>query len=147
METGDLFDALQRLAMALAIDWRSALAIILAGVVLLLGLRPLAKRIRTVSREMTGVQVQYAEELQDAATNSLDIRVFGATDVVSGRLTSVGHQLMKMRTKSGFLSGSLQPAYQYAGLLLVLLVAAAAVVTLAGHTGGVLAYGQDYLGW
>lgn len=108
------------LAMALAIDWRSALAIIIAGVVLMFALRPLALRVRSVSKEMTGVQIAYAEELQDAANNSLDLRIFGSVDVVSERLTAMAHNLKKMRVRSGFLSGSMQPAYQYAGLLLVL---------------------------
>ncbi len=115
-----LLSVITFVAISMVIDWRAALAIVVTGTVLSLALRPLAHRVRDLSAELSGENIEYAQEMNDAATNARDLRVFGAAEIALARMQARSSSMTELKRRATVMSGIMAPAYQYAGLLLIL---------------------------
>lgn len=107
-------------AVSFFIDWRAATSIVVTGVLLSLCLRPLSQRIRAINRKLSSHHLEYAQELNDASENARDLRVFGAAEVAVDRMHERSSSMTALKVRAHLLSGLMTPAYQYAGLLLIL---------------------------
>lgn len=141
------------LLVAMVIDVLAAVAIMVVGVGLFAVLRPLSRRVRGAAQQTAALGVDYGEELDEFAGLAREVRIFGAGGTVRSRLGDVSSRYEQARTRSAFLVAIISPLYQYAGLLvalLLLLVAARADTFELASLGAIavlllrsLTYGQQ----
>ncbi len=112
---------------AVALSPVAAAVLSVASLGLFLALRPLARRLRRHSRELSEENVEYANGVQGVAATAEEMQVFGASprfmEQFYGLLDGVRRPLLRSR----FLVGALPSLYQSVALLL--LVVALAVVS------------------
>lgn len=102
------------------LDWRAAAAIVVTGALLSVLLRPLAQRVRRATAAMSREHLEYAQEIHDLSESTQDLRVFGAAEIALDRLQTRSKRLARLKRRQHLLSGLMAPAYQYAGLSLIL---------------------------
>ncbi len=121
--TGLVINGLMLVAMilaALVVSPTTTLVVIVAGVVVLMGLRPLNRVGRRRGHVMSETQYQYAEGVHQAVHLSEEARVFGVTDVQQrnvDRLTSAARDGLLAAQFTGRIAGT---SFQSAVMLLVL---------------------------
>lgn len=107
------------IGIAFLLDWRAALVILVVGVSLFLSLRPISRRVRRANRRAASLNLEYGQELNEYANMAREVRVFGAWPFVSDRLDTLSGHMERTKRRAQFLSQTMSPAYQYVGLLLV----------------------------
>jgi ATP-binding cassette subfamily B protein len=108
------------LVVAMLIDYRAAIFLIITIVLLSYVLRPLMKRTKKYSRALSAILVSYGQDVTEATRMARDVRVFQAHKAIGDQLTDMSQQVSTLRQKSNFISGITSPAYQYLGMLLVI---------------------------
>jgi ABC-type multidrug transport system fused ATPase/permease subunit len=71
---------------------------------------------------LAAVQVAYNQHLSETSRLAREIRVYHAESTSAERLDKVGARIARLKRRSMFLSVALSPAYQYAGLLLIVAI-------------------------
>ncbi len=107
---------------AVVLDYRTAFAIFVMGFILFSLLRPVAARIRRYNTSLAGVQVAFNEHLSETSRLAREIRVYSAASTAADRLDTVGARIARLKQRTMFLSTAASPAYQYAGLLLIVAI-------------------------
>ena len=111
---------------AFLLDVRAALVAITAVIGLSLVLRPWILRTKRYARTWSTMSVQYNQELTEATRVARDVRVYWAHDAIAQELHRVSEKMAVARQHSAFLSGAMSPAYQYLGMLLIVVALASA---------------------
>lgn len=118
---------------AFALEPVIATILLIGGGVLLLAIRPLSKRAKRLSTKVTELDINFGNELDEMASMSKDIKLFGAGDEFlrrtskeAGRIASVSRRL--------FLYNRTVPIFYQAVGLLLLLVTLAIGTTVEGTT-------------
>jgi ABC-type multidrug transport system fused ATPase/permease subunit len=104
---------------AMFLDYRAALFLIVTVVFISLLLRPLMKRTKRYSKSLSRMLVKYSREVTEATRIARETRVFHAEEPVGERLTRISARVSRVRQRSAFVAGVTSPVYQYLGLLLV----------------------------
>jgi ABC-type multidrug transport system fused ATPase/permease subunit len=107
---------------AVVLDYRTAFAIFVMGFILFSVLRPLSARIRRYNTSLAAVQVAYNQHLSETSRLAREIRVYSAASTAADRLDTLGARIARLKQRSMFLSVASAPAYQYAGLLLIVFI-------------------------
>jgi ABC-type multidrug transport system fused ATPase/permease subunit len=111
---------------ALVLDYRTAFAISVMGFLLFSVIRPLSLRIRRYNAALATAQVEYNQDLSETSRLVREVRVYRAESTAADRLETVAGRIARLKQRSTFLSVALPPAYQYAGLLLIVAILVAA---------------------
>jgi ABC-type multidrug transport system fused ATPase/permease subunit len=117
------------LVAALLIDVRAALAILLTGAAPIMLMRPAMTRTRKYSRRLAALQLEYNQELHETVRMARDIRIFAASGAVGSQLEGVSRDVAHVRRRSNLLGGIISPAYQYAGMLVIIVALSVAQAT------------------
>jgi ABC-type multidrug transport system fused ATPase/permease subunit len=117
------------LVAAVLIDLRAAAAILLTGAALVLLMRPAMTRTRMYSRRLARLQLTYNQELHETVRMARDIRIFAASRAVGTQLEKVSRDVAHVRKRSNLLGGIVSPAYQYAGMLVIIVALTVAQAT------------------
>ena len=107
-------------AMALAIDVWSTLALFAALVVVGAALGPIRRAVRRKSREALDHQLRFADRVAEMAEMGLEINALGATDEAAARLTALVDEEGEASRRVALLSGLVNPVYTtlaYAAIL------------------------------
>jgi ABC-type multidrug transport system fused ATPase/permease subunit len=138
---------------AFLLDVRAALVAITAVIGLSLLLRPWILRTKRYARTWSTMSVEYNQDLTEATRVARDVRVYWAHDAIAKELHRQSEKMAVARQHSAFLSGAMSPAYQYLGMLLIVVALASANQLFSVDVaviGGVallllrcLAYGQQ----
>jgi ATP-binding cassette subfamily B protein len=110
---------------AIFVDYRAALLLIVTVTSLSLVLRPLMNRTKRYSKLLSQNTIAYGREVTETTRMARDVRVFWAITPIAKRMTSVSRRLAKLRQRAAFINGITSPAYQYLGMLLVVVALAA----------------------
>ena len=108
------------LAMALAIDVWSTLALFAALLVVGAALGPIRRAVRRKSREALDHQLRFADRVAEMAEMGLEINALGATDETAARLTALVDEEGEASRRVALLSGLVNPVYTtlaYAAIL------------------------------
>jgi ATP-binding cassette subfamily B protein len=108
------------------IDYRAALTLLATLVVLSFMLRPVMRRSRSYSKQLSAMTVDYGREVTETTRMARDVRVFYAIAPIAERMTDISRRIAKVRQRAAFVSATVSPAYQYVGLLMIIAALAVA---------------------
>jgi ATP-binding cassette, subfamily B, bacterial len=106
-------------AFAFVIDYRASLVLLGTLIVISVFLRPMMGRSRGYSKQLSAMNVDYGREVTETTRMARDVRVFFAIGPVGKRMTQISRGIAKVRQKAAFVSSTTAPAYQYIGLLMI----------------------------
>jgi ABC-type multidrug transport system fused ATPase/permease subunit len=111
---------------AFLLDIRAALVAIATVIGLSLVLRPWIVRTKRYARTWSTMSVEYNQDLTEATRVARDVRVYWAHDAIARELHRQSEKMAVARQRSAFLAGAMSPAYQYLGMLLIVVALASA---------------------
>lgn len=115
------FMALALIASAVVVDPVAAGLIIVVGVLLFVGLRPLTVMAKRLSRRQVEGGLSYSIQSREAIDLSLEIRAFGVSDPVAERLDRATQVEIAPLYKSQLISRMISAIYTSAAVLILLL--------------------------
>lgn len=117
-------------ASAFLLSLTTALILLGATAVLFAVLRPLSRRTRSYSREVSQESIEYSQGLQEVILLAEETRVFGAGDAYRDRMSRLIENVRLPLLRSKFLTRLVPVIYQ--SLALLLLMAALVAVAIVG---------------
>ena len=104
---------------AIIIDYRAALLLLATLIVLSVILRPVMRKSRGYSKQISAMSVEYSREVTETTRMARDVRVFYAIVPIGKHMTEISRRIARARQKAAFISSTTAPAYQYIGLLMI----------------------------
>lgn len=129
------------LAVAVTVDFRSTLLVIVSLAVLANGLAPLRRRVSTRSRASIDPQLDFANGVAEISAMGLEIQTFGVRQEVEGRLLILTDKDAMAQRRVSLLANAVSPIYvglAYASVLVALLAIAAFGSDQIGSVGAVM---------
>lgn len=127
-------------AVALFISWQVSLIAIVAGGVLMVGLRQISRRTRRLHKDMSHRYIEVGEEIGEMAVSARELHSLNRWDELDRFLTGEISGIEKMRYRAQTMAGMVGPTY-WLGTLLVGVAVAATAVGSETSTSGVAAAG------
>lgn len=106
---------------ALAVNLAGAVLIVAFGGLMALLLRPLARRSRALSDQLSAAGLTYVQEIGDAAALAREVRVFGAEQTTRERFDEQVSTIAGLRRRALTLGGAVPAIYQNLVIIVVLL--------------------------
>ncbi len=129
------------LSVAVTVDFRSTLLVIISLAVLANGLGPLRRRVSLRSRASINPQLEFANGVSEISALGLEIQTFGVRQEVEERLLSLTKEDASAQRRVSLLANAVSPIYvglAYASVLIALLAIAAFGSDKIGSVGAVM---------
>lgn len=116
-----LFTFVTMLFSAFLLNPTAALALTVGSVVIFVGLRPLARRLRQHAKSLSGENIEYSKGVQEIVLMAEETEVFGASDVYRSGVYQTIDNVRRPLLRTRFLAGAVPAVFQSVALLLLIL--------------------------